>query len=342
MVTRILRTNTNGADAFSGTNQPEVIYGWNPNEALPPPLTLGAVRIAANLSQPVFATAPVNDPSRLFIVERTGLIRVMQPATGQIDATPFLNVAAQTTTAGEQGLLGLAFHPAFAQNRKIYIYMSTATGGDIELREYQTSASNPNVVDPASERLVLRMDFSTTATNHRGGWIGFGQDGYLFAAIGEGGNPADSQDPSNPFGKILRMDVNGGDAYPADPTRNYAIPPDNPTQFDGIAGVFERSATYAIGLRNPWRDSFDASGRFFIGDVGGEASRRSILAGLARTTAGVADPAWTTGRSARRIPAIPTRSIPIRTDRRVPPSRVATFTAGPIRAFRDSMFSGTS
>ena len=175
-------------------------------------------------------------------------------------------MASQIATEDEQGLLGLAFHPGFAQNHKLYVYLSTANG-DVELREYQTSASNPNVVDPASQRLVLRIDFSS-ATNHRGGWIGFGPEGYLYAGVGDSANSANAQNLANPLGKILRMDVNGGDAYPADPNRNYAVPPDNPIQFDGIAGTVERSAIYAIGLRNPWRESFDPAGRLFIADVG--------------------------------------------------------------------------
>ena len=265
MVTRVVRTNTKGADNFTGSNSAEIIYGWNPN-APPEPLGLSAVRVATGLSQPLFATAPAGDTGRLFVVEKTGLIRVINLATGQIDPTPFLNVASQITTENEQGLLGLAFHPGFAQNHKLYVYLSTANG-DVELREYQTSATNPNVVDPASQRLVLRIDFSS-ATNHRGGWIGFGPEGYLYAGVGDSANSANAQNLANPLGKILRMDVNGGDSYPADPNRNYAVPPDNPIQFDGIAGTAERSAIYAIGLRNPWRESFDPAGRLFIADVG--------------------------------------------------------------------------
>ena len=277
MVVRIVRTNTDGADVVSGSNRPETIYGWNPNAPFAP-LTLNAVRVASNLSQPLFATAPVNDTGRLLIVEKTGLIKIMNLATGQIGATPFLDVAAQIATTGEQGLLGLAFHPAFAQNGKVYVYLSTANG-DVELREYRTSASNPNVLDPSSARLVLGIDFSA-ATNHRGGWIGFGPDGYLYAGVGDSASSANAQNLTSPLGKLLRMDVNGGDAYPADPTRNYAIPPDNPTQFDGINGIFDRSAIYAIGLRNPWRESFDPSGRLFIGDVG-EGSVEEVNLGRA-------------------------------------------------------------
>ncbi|MET0530012.1 MAG: PQQ-dependent sugar dehydrogenase [Microvirga sp.] len=265
MVERILRTNTNGADVFSGTKDPETIYGYDPN-APTPPLTIDAVRIASNLSQPLFATAPDHDTGRLFIVEKTGLIRIMSLATGQITAPPFLDVSSQIATSGEQGLLGLAFHPNFAQNGTVYVYLST-TNGNVEIREYKTSLSNQNTLDPSSARLVLSVDFSA-ATNHRGGWIGFGPDGYLYAGIGDSALSSNAQNLSNPLGKMLRMNVNGGDDYPSDPNRNFVIPPDNPTQFDGIAGTVDRSAIYSIGLRNPWRDSFDASGRLFIADVG--------------------------------------------------------------------------
>lgn len=267
MVMRILRTNTLGADVFSGTEDPEIIYGWDPNAA-PTPLTIDAIRIASNLSEPLFATAPATNTSHLFLVEKAGLIKILNLATGQIGAIPFLDVASHVATAGEQGLLGLAFHPDFAQNRKVFVYLSTADG-DVELRQYQTSTSNPDVVDPSSERLVLRIDFPTT-TNHRGGWIGFGLDGYLYAAVGDGASSNNAQSLNSSLGKILRIDVNGSDAYPSDPNRNYAVPVDNPTQFDGLSGSAQ-SAVYAIGLRNPWRASFDATGRLFIADVGAAA-----------------------------------------------------------------------
>ncbi|MDQ4039694.1 MAG: PQQ-dependent sugar dehydrogenase, partial [Actinomycetota bacterium] len=274
MVVRILRTNTYGADVFSGSNDPEIIYGWDPGSA-PPPLIINAIRVATNLSQPLFATAPAHDSSRLFLVEKTGLIKIMDLATGQIAATPFLNVSSQITTTGEQGLLGLAFDPGFAQNRKLFVYMSTP-GGDVELRQYQTSAMNPNVVDPASGVVVFRADFPST-TNHRGGWIGFGPDGYLYAALGDGAVSGNAQSLANTLGKILRIDVNGADAYPSDPNRNYAVPPDNPTHFDGIGGPVEKSAIFAVGLRNPWRNSFDPSGRLFIADVGASAAEEINL-----------------------------------------------------------------
>ncbi len=297
MVTRVVRTNTNGADIFSGSKAAEVIYGWDPN-APPEPLGLSAVRVATGFSQPLFVTAPSGDTGRLFVVEKTGLIRIVNLATGQVESTPFFNVASQIATEGEQGLLGLAFHPGFAQNRKLYAYLSTADG-DVELREYLTSASNPNVVDPASQRLVLRIDFSS-ATNHRGGWIGFGPDGFLYAGVGDSAASANAQNLNNPLGKILRLDVNGGDAYPGDPNRNYAVPTDNPTQFDGIAGTVERSAIYAIGLRNPWRESFDPSGRLFIADVG-QSSVEEVNLGRAGANYG-----WGRGTAQDDGPVSPT------------------------------------
>ena len=265
MVTRVVRTNTKGADNFTGSNSAEIIYGWDPN-APPEPLGLSAVRVATGLSQPLFATAPLGDTGRLFVVEKTGLIRVMNLPTGQIDPTPFLNVASQITTENEQGLLGLAFHPGFAQNHKLYVYLSTANG-DVELREYQTSATNPNVVDPASQRLVLRIHFSS-ATNHRGGWIGFGPEGYLYAGVGDSANSANAQNLANPLGKILRMNVNGGDFIR--PIR-IAIMRCRPTIRSSSTGLQERpsarrsmpSASAIRGARASMRP-----GRLFIADVG--------------------------------------------------------------------------
>jgi len=258
-------SNTSGADTFSGTGEAEIIYGWDPSAA--PTVAIDATRVASGLSQPLFATAPDGDPNRLFIVEKTGLIKVMDLATGEIDDTPFLDVSSQITTTDEQGLLGLAFHPDFAQNGKVYVYLST-TDNDAEIREYQISASDPNVLDPNSGKLVLEIDFPDSTTNHRAGWIDFGPDGYLYAAVGEGGVSTNSQSLDNFLGKILRIDVDGADAYPGDPDRNYAVPDGNPTQFGGIEGTFDASAIYAIGLRNPWRNSFDDSGNLFIADVG--------------------------------------------------------------------------
>ena len=148
------------------------------------------------------------------------------------------------------------------------------------------SAYNPLLADPASMRLIARIDYPSTTTNHRGGWIGFGPDGYLYAATGDGANRANAQSRDSQLGKILRLNVNA-DAFPADPNRNYALPADNPASIAGIAGSAVGTGIYAAGLRNPWRVSFDRlTGDLYIGDVGEVSLRRSISGDPAAITAG--------------------------------------------------------
>ncbi|MBM1174706.1 PQQ-dependent sugar dehydrogenase [Microvirga arabica] len=193
-------------------------------------------------------------------------MKVYDTSTGQTLGTSFLNVSSDVRTDGEQGLLGLAFAPDFASSRKFYVYLSN-TSGDVEIREYKTLAGNPLIADTSSMRLINRIDFPSS-TNHRGGWIGFGPDGYLYVATGDGANGANSQSLGNQLGKILRLDVNA-DAFPADPVRNYALPADNPASIAGIDGSAVGTGIYAAGLRNPWRVSFDRhTGEMYIGDVG--------------------------------------------------------------------------
>jgi len=234
-------------------------------------------RVATGLSRPVFATAPPGDEDRLFIVEQrsgsTGRVRILELDTGTLRATPFLSVP-NVSAGNEQGLLGMAFHPDYASNGFFFVDFTDAAG-DTVIRRYTVSA-DPDVADPLSAQLVLSID--QLQANHNGGWIGFGPDGYLYVASGDGGGSDDNdaghtagtgnaQDVTdNLLGKILRIDVDGDD-FPADPDRNYAIPPDNP--FVGEAGDDE---IWAYGLRNPFRASFDRlTGDLYIGDVGQNA-----------------------------------------------------------------------
>jgi glucose/arabinose dehydrogenase len=225
-------------------------------------------RVAAGLSQPLFATAPARDPAHLFIVQKTGRVELLDLATNTLAQTPFLDLSGEVATAGEEGLLGLAFHPGYATNGRLFVYLSNAAG-DTEVREYHAS-TNPTRGDPTSDRLVLGIDQPDGLSNHKGGWIGFGPDGDLYIATGDGGGAGDpsgnGQNTGSLLGKMLRIDVNGGDAFPDDPSRNYAIPPDNPFASGGGA-----PEVWAWGLRNPWRASFDrATGELWIGDVGEE------------------------------------------------------------------------
>jgi glucose/arabinose dehydrogenase len=228
-------------------------------------------QLVNGLSQPVYAAAPPEDPSRLFIVERLGAIRIFDLDEGLLLPEPFIEVALDAT-GGEQGLLGLAFHPNYAKNGFFYISLTDASFGT-EVRRYRVSPGDPDRADPASQRLVIA--YSQPFANHNAGWLGFGPDGLLYIPTGDGGGAGDplnnAQDITDqPLGKVLRLDVNGDD-FPADATRNYAIPPDNP--FVGRLGDDE---IWAFGLRNPFRASFDRmTGDFYIGDVG-QSSREEV------------------------------------------------------------------
>ena len=254
------------ADTLVGGAGADLIYGYDPNGPQGQVDTIAATRVATGLANPLYVTAPPDDPGRLFILEQhTGRIQVLDLTTGTIAPQPFLDVGADVSTGGEQGLLGLAFHPAYADNGLFYINL-TNRDGDTEIRSYRVSPTDPNQADPASESLVLTVD--QPFANHNGGWLGFGPDGFLHAALGDGGSAGDPQNNAQTItndllGKILRLDVNRDD-FPQDPARNYGIPADNP--FVGVTGDDE---IWAYGLRNPWRASFDrATGEFIIGDVG--------------------------------------------------------------------------
>jgi glucose/arabinose dehydrogenase len=262
-----VRIGSQAADRLSGTNSADVIYGYDLNARTPP--TMAANMIVSGLENPLYLTSAPGNPRHLFILEKRGLVKVHDTSTGQTLGTSFLNVSSEVATDGEQGLLGLAFAPDFATSRTFYVYLST-TDGNVEIREYRTLASNPLVADAGSMRLIDRIDYPSS-TNHRGGWMGFGPDGYLYVATGDGANGANSQNLGNQMGKILRLDVRA-DAFPGDPTRNYALPADNPASIEGISGSAVGTGIYAAGLRNPWRVSFDRlTGEMYIGDVGQSA-----------------------------------------------------------------------
>lgn len=243
-------------------------------------------RVGTGFDRPVFV-APVPDGSgRVFVVQQAGLIRILNPATGMVGGTPFLNVTAQTTTDGERGLLGFATAPDFATSGTFYIFMTNA-GGALEVRRYRTLAGNRDQADPATADLLLSIPHPAF-TNHNGGWIGFGPDGFLYVATGDGGGSGDplnnGQNRNSLLGKLLRIDV-ASDAFPADPNRDYAIPAGNPFAAGGGA-----PEVWVFGLRNPFRNSFDpATGNLWIGDVG-QGAREEI--DLMRATDGGANFGW--------------------------------------------------
>ncbi|MGD9921156.1 MAG: PQQ-dependent sugar dehydrogenase, partial [Pseudorhodoplanes sp.] len=264
MPVRALIAGTDAAETIGGTAQADLIYGFDPDGPQGDVTAIIATRVASGLSLPLFAVAPAGDPSRLFVVEKGGTIKIINLATGEVAASPFLAIS-DILTNGERGLLGLAFDPDYGSNGYFYVNVIGASGAT-EIRRYQVSADDVNVADPSSATLIISIP-QEPFTNHKAGWIDFGPDGYLYIATGDGGSSGDpnnnAQNPDSLLGKILRIDVNNDD-FPGDPNRNYAIPPDN--MFVGIAGADE---IFATGLRNPWRDSFDrGTGAFYIADVG--------------------------------------------------------------------------
>ena len=228
------------------------------NNPPPPPGTLRLALVAQGLDQPVYVTAPPGDAQRLFVVEQGGRVRIVR--NGAVLATPFLDLSNQVSRGGEQGLLSMAFDPNFASNDRVYVSY-TNTAGDTRILRYVVSGA-PDVVNQASADTILAVD--QPYSNHNGGLIAFGPDGYLYLGLGDGGSGGDPQGNgqklSTLLGKILRLDVQG-----AGSGEQYAIPPDNP--FVGQSGA--RGEIWAYGLRNPWRFSFDrVTGDLYIGDVG--------------------------------------------------------------------------
>lgn len=214
--------------------------------------------VTDRLSFPVFMTAPPGDATRLFVVEKEGLIRIVMASTGAILPTPFLDLRGQVSTSGEQGLLGLAFDPDYSANGNLYIFY-TNLSGNLVIARLQRSAGDPNLANPASLTILQTIDH-TTHTNHNGGMLAFGPDGCLYAGTGDGGGSGDpannGQRLSTKLGKLLRLDPLTGGAC----TKEVV----NPFVLSG--GVPE---IWSFGLRNPWRFSFDrATGDLYIADVG--------------------------------------------------------------------------
>ncbi len=258
-------TGTAGADVIEGLGGDDVIrgFGAGPGDGM-----IRAERIASGMAGAVFASSAPGRADELFVVRKdVGSILILDPATSA--RSEFLAVpSSELTTGGEQGLLGLAFHPGYAVNGRFFVHLVNANG-DIEVREYARSASDPDRADPEPVRTLLTVPHPGQV-NHNGGALAFSpRDGYLYVALGDGGGRNDpagnAQNTATLLGKILRLDVDGDD-FPGDPARNYAIPPDNP--FVGASGADE---IWAYGLRNPWRIAFDANGDLYIADVGQNA-----------------------------------------------------------------------
>ena len=217
-------------------------------------LRLRARLVVGGLEAPTVLAAPAGD-ARLFVAEQPGRVRVVE--NGVLRPTPFLDLVAKVGSGGERGLLGLAFHPRYAENGLFFVHY-TDRAGDTRVERYRVSA-DAAVADPASASLVLAV--AQPFANHNGGQLLFGLDGMLYVALGDGGGAGDplgnARDLGSLLGKLLRLDV--------DAAAPYAIPAGNP--YAGQAG--RRGEIWASGLRNPWRVSLDAaSGRLYVADVG--------------------------------------------------------------------------
>jgi len=249
---------------------------------MPPPMEeigIGLELVADNFTAPIALVSPDDGTGRRFIADQTGIIKILT-ADGQVMQEPFLNISSKLVSLmpqfDERGLLGLAFHPNFSQNGRFFVYYSAPLRPEAPdnwdvtstISEFKVLQDNPNMTNMSSERILLQVD--KPQFNHNAGQIAFGPDGYLYIPIGDGGGandagighppPGNGQNISAYLGKILRIDVDGGDPY--------GIPSDNP--FVGKDGLDE---IFAYGLRNPFRISFDAGGNnsLFVGDAGQNA-----------------------------------------------------------------------
>jgi hypothetical protein len=234
--------------------------------------------VAGGFSAPVDLVNAADGSGRLFVVEQGGAVWILQG--GQRGAAPFLDLSTLVACCNERGLLGLAFHPRYRDNGRLFVDYTRRADGATVIAEYRVGG-NPQRADPASARILLVVP--QPFENHNGGALRFGPDGLLYIGMGDGGSGNDpgnrAQDRNELLGKILRIDVDGAQPY--------AIPPSNPFA-DGRGG---RPEIFAYGLRNPWRFAFDrATGDFYIADVGQGA--REEVDRLPAGTGGGANLGW--------------------------------------------------
>jgi glucose/arabinose dehydrogenase len=231
------------------------------------PITVEEAFPQLTFTRPVDFQHAGDNSDRVFVVEQRGIISVFQNDEEVEDATIFLDIEAQVEDDGnEEGLLGLAFHPDYENNRYFYINYTSSNPDRTVISRFQVSSSDPNKAEKGSETILL--EFDQPYSNHNGGQVSFGPDGYLYIAVGDGGSGGDpeenGQNLETLLGTILRIDVDhaaGG--------KNYAIPTDNP--FANNSEGY-REEIYAYGLRNPWRFGFDPENDWlWTGDVGQNA-----------------------------------------------------------------------
>ncbi len=216
--------------------------------------------VATGMSHPLFVTAPPGDQARLFVVERTGQIRIIK--NGTLLATPFLDITSRVSTGPERGVLGMAFPPDYAVSRSFVVYYVDPGGIVTILSRFHVPIGTPDVADASVEDTLLTINQRTG--DHNGGMLAYGPDGYLYVSLGDGGCCGDpdnrGQDRTELLGSMLRLDVGASGPY--------GIPSDNPWASDPVF----RHELWNYGLRNPWRFSFDrATGDLYIGDVGDDS-----------------------------------------------------------------------
>jgi glucose/arabinose dehydrogenase len=226
-------------------------------------------QVASGIGSPTDIQNARDGSGRLFFVQQTGQIKVWK--NGVVLPTAFLNISSLIVAGGEQGLLGLAFHPDYRNNGLFYVNYTRSLDGATVVARYSRSATNPDVADPQSAAVLLTI--AQPFANHNGGAVRFGPDGYLYIGMGDGGSANDpqnnAQNLTSLLGKMLRIDVNTTTGLLA-----YGIPPGNPFVGSPLPGV--RAEIWAYGLRNPFRFSFDrVAGDLFIGDVG-QSAREEI------------------------------------------------------------------
>jgi glucose/arabinose dehydrogenase len=247
----------------------------NPPEGNVPNVALEEV--ASGLQQPLYVTGVPGDDSRLVVLQKQGAARMI--VDGVLQEQPFLDLTADVTTTLEMGLLGIAFHPDYATNGLFYVHFSSGGQGeglppeaDSVIAEYQVDATNRSVANVASRRIVLTVDQPDGSINHKGGQLTFGADGMLYLGLGDGGGQNDTgaghapagnaQTLTTLLGKILRFDPTGREVNGA-----YSVPTGNFAEAAGQQAALPE--IWQIGVRNPWRFSFDAcNGDLYIGDVG--------------------------------------------------------------------------
>jgi len=225
---------------------------------LPDPSGYSWQLVVNGLDKPEGLVNAGDGSGRLFIIEQGGLVRVLKD--GKLLSTPFLDLSTKVSCCGEQGLLGLAFHPKYIENGYFYVDYTEKVNNQLStvVSRYSVSVTDPDQADPTSEMRLLHIE--QPFQNHNGGELQFGPEGYLYIGMGDGGSAGDplgnGQSLQTLLGKILRIDV--------DSSEPYAIPPGNPFATGG--GMWE---IWLSGLRNPWRFSFDKlTGDLYIGDVG--------------------------------------------------------------------------